>query len=397
MIQRIFSKGGTTHIMNESEMNAMFDDIGKAKEDMAKGIIAQQEKEAEEARRHRPFGGGQELYDDSVDLEALERKVDEELRAARMGVPAQKSGLATGTSEETLIECDYVLELQSEKSKEVEPQETMTEAIGITDMNVPVIMAAPAVSLPNSETKKPDSVEETGKNESDTIPESDYVLNLTDRKESPVTDDPAVECSKEEEAEPDIAAQPEVVTHMEKAAPEEPANEICVAEASHEAETKLDTDAKPCAEQVLELTPEIVNEEVNSILQPDITQAKLLVTYAADSGYQYIFSYVTSKGTKSICSETIKAADLDEAIFMTAIEFLKRMEQVEDQTIILKTDEDTASLLRRNAAFGIVDHYSDACASYIEKVRALAAKKSLRVNASNETETDVWQLLEAAL
>ena len=383
--------------MNESEMNAMFDDIGKAKEDMAKGIIAQQEKEAEEARRHRPFGGGQELYDDSVDLEALERKVDEELRLARMGVPAQQSDLATGTSEENLIESDYVLEIQSEEPKEEDPQGPMTEDIGITEIEVPVIMAAPAVSLPNPVVKKPDLVEETGKIEPDTIPESDYVLNLTDKEDTPTPNEPVGEDSTVKEAEPAVEAKPEVVTHMEEAASEESAVEIPDAEINHEAETKQESEVKLCVEQVLKPTPEGANEETHSILQPDITQAKLFVTHAAESGFQYAFSYVTSKGTKSICSETIKASDLEEATFMAAIEFLNRMEQVEDQTIVLKTDEDTANLLRRNAAFGIVDHYSDACASYIEKVRALAAKKSLRVNASNETDTDVWQLLEAAL
>lgn len=383
--------------MNESEMNAMFDDIGKAKEDMAKGIIAQQEKEAEEARRHRPFGGGQELYDDSVDLEALERKVDEELRLARMGVPAQQSDLATGTSEENLIESDYVLEIQSEEPKEEDPQGPMTEDIGITEIEVPVIMAAPAVSLPNPVVKKPDLVEETGKIEPDTIPESDYVLNLTDKEDTPTPNEPVGEDSTVKEAEPAVEAKPEVVTHMEEAASDESAVELPNAEMNHEVETKQESEVKPCVEQVLKPTPENANEEIHSILQPDITQAKLFVTHAAESGFQYAFSYVTSKGTKSICSETIKASDLEEATFMAAIEFLNRMEQVEDQTIVLKTDEDTANLLRRNAAFGIVDHYSDACASYIEKVRALAAKKSLRVNASNETDTDVWQLLEAAL
>lgn len=48
--------------MNDREIDSMFDDIGKAKENMAKGIVEQQKKEAEEARKHRPFGGGEELY-----------------------------------------------------------------------------------------------------------------------------------------------------------------------------------------------------------------------------------------------------------------------------------------------------------------------------------------------
>lgn len=383
--------------MNETEMNAMFDDIGRAKEDMAKGIIAQQEKEAEEARRHRPFGGGQELYDDSVDLEALERKVDEELRLARMGVPVQQPDLATGTCKDELIESDYVLEIKSENPHEEEPHEPMTGAIGLANLEVPVVMAAPAVSLPDPEVNKPEMEEDESEAKLENLPESNYVLNLTNREEAPVPKVAVEEEPKDEEAKPDIATQPETALPTEKVVPEEPAIEISATETDHEAQTEQEPETKPCVEQALEVASEGVKKEVHDILQPDITQAKLFVTRAAESGFQYAFSYVTSKGTKSICSETIKASDFEEATFMAAIEFLNRIEQVEDQTIILKTEADTANLLRRNAAFGIVDHYSDACASYIEKVRALAAKKSLRVNASNETETDVWQLLEAAL
>ena len=383
--------------MNETEMNAMFDDIGRAKEDMAKGIIAQQEKEAEEARRHRPFGGGQELYDDSVDLDDLERKVDEELRLARMGVPAQQPDLATGTCEDELIESDYVLEIKSENTREEEPQEPMTGTIDMANLGVPVVMAAPAVSLPDPEVNKPELEEDEGKAKQEKLPESDYVLNLTNREENPVPEVPVEEKSGAEVVKPDTTSQPVAELPTEETVPEEPAIETPDVDTNHEAQTEQELVTKPCVEQVLETPSEEGKEEVNDILQPDITQAKLFVTRAADSGFQYAFSYVTSKGTKSICSETIKASDLEEATFMAAIEFLNRMEQVEDQTIILKTDADTANLLRRNAAFGIVDYYSDACASYIERVRALAAKKSLRVNASNETETDVWQLLEAAL
>ena len=76
--------------MNESDIDSMFDDIGRAKENMAKGIVEQQRKEAEEARRHRPFGGGGEIFDDDVDLDAMEREVEEELRLARQGVPVQQ-------------------------------------------------------------------------------------------------------------------------------------------------------------------------------------------------------------------------------------------------------------------------------------------------------------------
>ena len=99
--------------MNDREIDSMFDDIGKAKENMAKGIVEQQKKEAEEARKHRPFGGGEELYGDDVDLDAMEREVDEELRIIRQGVPIQpaESTDEAKAAEESLVESDFVLEI----------------------------------------------------------------------------------------------------------------------------------------------------------------------------------------------------------------------------------------------------------------------------------------------
>lgn len=370
--------------MNDREIDSMFDDIGKAKENMAKGIVEQQKKEAEEARKHRPFGGGEELYGDDVDLDAMEREVDEELRIIRQGVPIQpaESTDEAKAAEESLVESDFVLEIKSEEPEKKSLTDDLPEPmIDTTSPNSPLaeenrfndasliaqaVTAAPSVALPDPAVKSAPVENAVAKAVAEDILESEYVLDMSQGEEVPVAND-------EKAAEEDVNPPAESVTEAD----------IPVSEEEVQTENKEGEVVLP-------------SPEVADVLQPDIVKARLSVSAEDKAGFHYIFSVETSKGAKSVCAETLKATDWEEAVFMSANKLIDAVTSLEDQTVVLATSESIADLLRRNAAYGIVDTYSEACASYIEKVRALAAKKSLRVNASNETDTDVWQLLEAA-
>lgn len=367
--------------MNDREIDSMFDNIGKAKEDMAKGIVEQQKKEAEEARKRRPFGGGEELFDDDVDLDAMEREVDEELRMIRQGVPIQpaKSTAGEKVAEESLVESDFVLEIKSEKPEKksltddlpkpmidtTSPNSPLSEENRFNDASLiaQAVTPAPNVALPDPSVKSTPSENAAVATAEKDIPELGYVLDMSQGEEVPVAND---EIAADEDVNPPV-------------------------EAVSEADIPTDEEGVQTEDEKVTHVPEVAD-----VLQPDIAKAKISVSKEDKAGFRYMFSIETSKGTKSVCAETLRATDWEEAVFMAANKFIDAVASLEDQTIVLATTKSIADLLRRNATYGIVDSYSEACASYIEKVRALAAKKSMRVNAGNETDTDVWQLLEAA-
>lgn len=423
--------------MTESAMDSMFNDIGKAKENMARGIMEQQQKEAEEARRHSPFGGNKLLYDDDVDLDAMEKQIEEELRLARLGVPvgavqpAEEEAPSVEEekpAEEQLVESGYVLDM-TESETEPELVEPEPEELDLPEVSfdlsepkpepepipAPVPMAAPLVMVPAKhetiaeevtteaeesavQEETPETVDAAQVVEADKEEEpieSDFVLDLTGKAEAEVvelviedipevtsaetTAEEPVEESVEQPAEP---AEPEIV------------NKAPVAETESEEPIAEEAAAETVSEVIEEAVPEKL--EVDEVLQPDIAKAKLFVGKEDSGKYQYMVTVTTSKGNRTMIAETVDADNLEEAAFIAAGKFLDRAEKLNDQTIILYAPESIADMLRRNAAYGIVDGYSDACVAYVEKVRALAGKKSLRVVAGETDESDIWQHIDAA-
>lgn len=366
--------------MSESEMDSMFDDIGNAKETMAKDIVMQQKKEAEEARSHRPFANNEPVYADDVDLDAMEREIEEELRLAKQGIHVSPQAKEKA-NEDSLIESDYVLEIKELEPKEETVKEEFTEPmIDTSSPNSPLasensiddaqligyaIPAAPDVVMPSSDMKDIDNNEVNGTETIDNdLIESSYLIDLSEKPEVPVANGHNDESTAKQDAVLDIETDREEIENQVKQ--------------SQEAELVA---AAP---------------EISEVLQADMARVKLFTRQESDLKFRYALSIETAKREKTFCTETIMASDWKEASFIAANEFLKRVVDLQDSTIILYASESVANLLNRNAAFGIVDNYSDACAEYIENVRTLAAKKSIRVNASNETNTEVWQLLEAA-
>ena len=426
--------------MNESDIDSMFDDIGRAKENMAKGIVEQQRKEAEEARRHRPFGGGGEIFDDDVDLDAMEREVEEELRLARQGVPVQQEPEAANEpepekaedaetpepkaeetpaedakpKEEVLVESDFVLNISKEPGSKEEPETPEVKNCEddyvdddedvplIPDINLPITLPAPAVILPSEVVNTPHNAAE----DETEVPASAFVLDLSERytshaqgelsgKQEPAPD-PVPEVS---EAEKEPEQETPVVEDQPAESTTEPVKEPVVAETPAEetpaegisvkelVETPAEEFVKPSAEESEKET----KSPIEKILPPDIAKCGLHIK-KTESGFEYMFSVETSNGKKFAQAESLDVVDREEALFMAAVAFLDRVASLKDQTIVLTTEKDNAYVLRRNAAFGIVGKYSDACTDYIKKVRAIASDKSLRLDVGEKPGEEVWKI-----
>lgn len=96
--------------MSDVAINNMFSDIGRAKEETAKSIIEKRERDEEEARRKRNsilFGGAMQDFDEDIDLDEMERRIDEELELARKGKIVESEASQTGERlEPTMMDID---------------------------------------------------------------------------------------------------------------------------------------------------------------------------------------------------------------------------------------------------------------------------------------------------
>lgn len=366
--------------MSDADMNTMFDDIGKAKEELARGIAEEQRKKAEEARRHRPFGGGP-VFDDDVDLDAMEREIDAELAAARKGIPAggeeipdlgleldltapamqtpiEEQGKAPEEEEESPQELNLILNLDSEPSQATphlveleEPVFDLTSKEAKAKAPKEEIIPEERPAETNAEPKPLPEINYT----LDLIPELNLVLDLT----TPKVEEP-------EKQEPEVEIQPETLEVI----PEEES-----------------ADEKPAEEEPEPEKPEL---EVVAVEESSLDVYLCLYSGGRQNRYSFAFGTAAKNGEKRFRAESIGCDSWQEAAYIASNAILKKIEGYGAGSIVIHTNPDIVELLWQTVSKSSAGEDSKACKDFTAKVKGLAETKSLRVS-SHIPDPDIWK------
>ena len=399
--------------MSDADITAMFDDIGRAKENLARGIVEEQKRKAEEAKRHRPFGGGP-VYDDDVDLDAMEREIDAQLEAARRGMPAWDEdvpdlGLEIDLSPKPRRMEPPAQTIPEQKKEIMTPKHPEPEEIPdlIVNLDTPpmqkeipdlvVDLDAPPTQEKNSEqplvqltdtvfdvqdAKTP--VEQIQKETVEELPEIDCALDLTPEIDLVLDlDTPVSKKGIPEEPVIEIPSEPAV-----KIQPENPHKEE-----TFQQEPREEPKQESISEPITEKKPEEPVLEVIAVGESEMAGCLDVYLYlfaSRPNRFSYAFETATNYGEKRFCAESIGCDSWKDAAFIAANALLKELNETEAKSIVIHTKPEIADLLCRNASYGIVDGYSEPCEGFVADVRALAAKKSLRIN-SYIPNQDIWR------
>lgn len=124
--------------MEKNSLNKIFADIGRAKEETAKGLIEQKAKEEEERRKkiqETIFGAGSKITAED-DLDELERRIDEQLALAQAGVPKEKKSRRKSKTKNTSATSENIktVETNTETSAKESPKEVVEDAPNSADI-----------------------------------------------------------------------------------------------------------------------------------------------------------------------------------------------------------------------------------------------------------------------
>lgn len=366
--------------MSDADMNTMFDDIGKAKEELARGIAEEQRKKAEEARRHRPFGGGP-VFDDDVDLDAMEREIDAELAAARKGIPAggeeipdlgleldltvpamqtpiEEQGKAPEEEEESPQELNLILNLDSE------PSQATPHLVELEEPVFDLTSKKAKAKAPKEEIIPEERPAETNA-EPEPLPEINYTLDLIPELNL-VLDLTTPKVEEPEKQVPEVEIQPETLEVI----PEEES-----------------ADEKPAEEEPEPEKPEL---EVVAVEESSLDVYLCLYSGGRQNRYSFAFGTAAKNGEKRFRAESIGCDSWQEAAYIASNAILKKIEGYGAGSIVIHTNPDIVELLWQTVSKPSAGEDSKACKDFTGKVKSLAETKSLRVS-SHIPDPDIWK------
>ncbi len=344
----------------EKALHEIFDSIGKAKEDTAKGIRAEQAKERDDARKRRQkmFGGGGS--DTAMDeLERMQQELEREIEATKLGMTlaeydAKQRGEEAPKEQEAATIQDDVIELDFDDEELAGEPDDPQSAV------VPESIAEPAPEFISELTAEPvPEVIQSEPPKAEIKPEPKYTL-IKDGEKDDFWDESI-----------DIIEDP-----LDKIAPE-------VKKIPFEGNEGVEKVIVP-VELVPEdknLEPEPENEDTFEILGAldDSFVAHLSVGINASTKESaYAFAVIPPGGKKVTHSESFHSIGTNRTAFKGATELFKAIGELDLKSVVVCADESYCALLQRNAAFGMQDGYSKECEDYIAEAKSTTAKRYIR-------------------
>lgn len=376
--------------MTERDMDDMFKDISRSKESLAQSIVEQREKESQESKKKFPFSH-HEVYDDDVDLDAMERDINARLELARQGIPITENGI------EKTPTLDMVVDLDGKGESE---NKSMAELPFVMDI-----------------TYNTDDTDDTAPQETETKVEDKPETKVEERTEHKAEEKPVV---------PEIPQGPvtlrDILIDFDADAAEEKSNPAPAEKRSHVAKfldmlLNLDDDIsieendtdfailnvapiyipakpqpvqQPAVEVVAEKAPETPVESVPEKKSdfPRVTKkparSVLCVVPCKEKGqFNFAYALTTSDGKQFFCADRVRTSKnvKDQwhlAILKSVDHMMDRIEQIEDDCIcVFITNRDAAAFMNRTAAAISQSDVADGNMTFAGKYKKLSAKKTI--------------------
>ena len=361
------------NVMTERDMDDMFKDISRSKESLAQSIVEQREKEAQESKKKFPFSH-HEVYDDDVDLDAMERDINARLELARQGIPITENGIEKTPTLDMVVDLDEKGESENKPMAELPfvmdityntddtaPQETEPEPKAEEKTEVPEIPQGPVTLRDILIDFDADAAEEKSnpapaEKRSHVAKFLDMLLNLDD--------DISIE-----ENDTDFAILNVAPIYIPAKQPpvQQPAVEV-VAEKAPETPVVSDPEQKPDF-------PRVTKKPARSVL--------CVVPCKEKGQFNFAYALTTSDGKQFFCADRVRTSKnvKDQwhlAILKSVDHMMDRIEQIEDDCIcVFITNRDAAAFMNRTAAAISQSDVADGNMTFAGKYKKLSAKKTI--------------------
>lgn len=427
----------SNRVMTEGDMDKMFKEIGKSKENLAEDIVEKRKQESQESKKKFPFTRHKE-FDADADLDAMEEEVNKKLELARKGIPVTlENGIEETPTLDMIVSFDP--ESKAEEVKEKASPAGLTELPLVMDISDPIKVPVPApeepTAAPTPETDPPETLNppvfsdlssiefptahpEMTLNETPELKDILLKLDAKDkavaeqRKKEPVTlRDILVDFDVDTKAEASVPVDDSAVQHEQTAkaidmildldkevraedngidftivsvSPIKPAETAKPEKEEPEQTEKVQTVkaiSKPT--EAPSITAPAEKEAFRRVTEKPARAILCVVPCATKGSYNYAYALTTAAGKQFFGADRVTTSKnmKDQwhfAILKSVDRMLDRIEQISDECVcVFINNRDAAAFMNRTAAAISQSDVSDGNMSFVGKYKKLIEKKTI--------------------